>query len=147
MRACLSTAECPLYIGRPAVSPALAYSVTPAAASAAVLAYAAHINDVVFANTAASPLPPQSLATVNVNVVNPNVPLQLGVDEVRRRAASGVADVPTHAHANTTYPHTTTLTTVLHAEHPCGRLCGDDQRQHDIRRLHGPADTLAGHPL
>lgn len=56
---------------------------TPAAASAAVLAYAAHINDVVFANTAASPLPPQSLATVNINVVNPNVPLQLGVDEVR----------------------------------------------------------------
>ena len=64
-----------------AVSSALAYSVTPAAASAAVLAYAKHINDVVFMNTAATPLPAGSLATVNINIANPNVPLQLGVDE------------------------------------------------------------------
>lgn len=68
----------------PAVSPALAYTVTPAAASAAVLAYAKHINDVVFMNTPASPLPAGALATVNIVIANPNVPLQLGVDEVGR---------------------------------------------------------------
>ena len=64
------------------MSPALAYVVSPAAASAAVLDYAKHINDVVFMNTAGAPPPAGSLATVNVNIANPSVPLQLGVDEV-----------------------------------------------------------------
>jgi hypothetical protein len=67
--------------GNVTVSPNLAYVVTPAAASAAVQAYAAHINDVVFMNAPATPLPPNSLATVNIKIANANVPLQLGVDE------------------------------------------------------------------
>jgi hypothetical protein len=67
--------------GNVTVSPNLAYVVSPPAAAAAVQAYAAHINDVVFMNTPASPLPSGSLVTVNINVADANVPLQLGVDE------------------------------------------------------------------
>ena len=68
------------------VSPALSFVVTPAAAVASVTAYAEHLVREIFAHTPASPLPPRSLATVNIIIANPNVPLQLGVDEVGRRS-------------------------------------------------------------
>ena len=70
------------------VSPTLSFVVTPAAASPLVTAYAKRLANDIFAH-GAGPTPPGSLATVNINVVNPNVPLQLGVDEVSVAGASG----------------------------------------------------------
>jgi hypothetical protein len=67
--------------GHQAVSPNLAFIVSPASASADVMAYATHVIDVIFMYTAALPIPPNALIAVNVNVANPNVSLQLGVDE------------------------------------------------------------------
>ena len=56
--------------------------VTPAEASAPVTAYAARLAKDIFAHSTGAPLPPGSLDKLNVVIANPNVPLQLGVDEV-----------------------------------------------------------------
>jgi len=119
-----------------AVSPALSYSVTPAAASAAVLAYAKHINDVVFMNSAASPLPAGSLATVNVNIANPNVLCSWALMRFVV-ACSATSWRPPHC----------LPCAVLHPDDPCGWLCCDPHRQYDLWRLHGLADALAGRSL